>query len=84
VSGGRAAKANTQVNFSPSIHIFHFINIISGYPIFAYHQNMSPYNPVGHYSHYTSYRSLHKLSRLHFLMQKSHEFRDVRGAKLLE
>jgi hypothetical protein len=49
VTRGRAARANTQVNFSPSIHIFYFINIISGYPIFAYHQNMSPYNPVGHF-----------------------------------
>jgi hypothetical protein len=35
---------------SSSIHIYFFINIISGYPIFAYHQNMSPYNPVGHFT----------------------------------
>ena len=47
---GRTAKANTRVNFLPSIHIYFFIDIISGYPIFAYHQNMSPYSPAGHFT----------------------------------
>ncbi len=54
-----AAKANTRVNFSPSIHILLFINIISGHPIFAHHQNMSPYNPVGHFTALQAGGSLH-------------------------
>ncbi len=26
---------------------------MAGYPIFTYHQNKSPYNPVGHYNYVT-------------------------------